>query len=149
MPHVFIGARHPIHLSCVFSSVCFSYLSFFCLNLVPLPLPCGFHRSNIPCAHRQMRSLAFWAEITLLTGYEPNVFDVFHNSETTEIILQEQSSPRTCVTRKLTTRPSAERSLHHCSFRSEKNQRAVDKHLILYCRWFVVCLSCKNGETRA
>ena len=29
-------------------------------GLVPLPLPCGLHRSNIPLALRQMRSLALW-----------------------------------------------------------------------------------------
>ena len=39
--------------------------------------------------------------------------------------------PRTCSTRNSTTRPSAERSLHHCSFRSEKNQRTVDKLITL------------------
>ena len=31
------------------------------------------------------------------------------------------------MTRRSLTTPSAERSLHHCSLRSEKNQRAVDK----------------------
>ena len=39
--------------------------------------------------------------------------------------------PSTCLTRNSTTRPSAERSLHHCSFRSEKNQRAADKLITL------------------
>ena len=38
--------------------------------------------------------------------------------------------PRTCMTRSSVTRPSAERSLHHCSFRSE-NQRAEDKLITL------------------
>ena len=36
------------------------------------------------------------------------------------------AGPRTCLTRNSTTIPSAERSLHHCSLRSEKIQRAVD-----------------------
>ena len=61
------------------------------------------------------------------TGYEPNFSDDFHYSETTEIFLQEQSSdtrPRTCMTRRSATTPSAEHSLHHCSLRSENNQRA-------------------------
>ena len=35
--------------------------------------------------------------------------------------------PRTCMTRRSVTTPSAERSLHHCSLRSDKNQRAADK----------------------
>ena len=39
--------------------------------------------------------------------------------------------PRTCLTRNLTTRPSAERSLHHCSCRSEKNQRTEDMLITL------------------
>ena len=67
-----------------------------------------------------------------LTGYEPNFFDDYHYSETTEIFLQEQSSDTRpsylCMTRRLVTTPSAERSLHHCSLRSEKNQRAVAYH---------------------
>ena len=42
------------------------------------------------------------------------------------------------------TTPSAERSLHHCSLRSEKNQRAVDKLITLLkkvCRPVSRCLS--------
>ena len=39
--------------------------------------------------------------------------------------------PRTCLTRNSATRPSTERSLHHCSFRSEKNQRTGDKLITL------------------
>ena len=35
------------------------------------------------------------------------------------------------MTRNSTTTPSAERSLHHCSFRSEKNQRTEDKLITL------------------
>ena len=56
-----------------------------------------------------------------LTGYEPNFFDDFHYSETTEIFLQSRPAtrgPRTCMTRRSVTTPSAERSLHHCSLRS-------------------------------
>ena len=37
------------------------------------------------------------------------------------------AGPRTCMTGKSVSTPSAERSLHHCSLRSEKIQRAVDK----------------------
>ena len=48
------------------------------------------------------------------TGYEPNVLDDFHYSETSA-----------------TTRPSEKRYLHHCSFRSEKNQRTGDKLITL------------------
>ena len=45
--------------------------------------------------------------------------------------------PRTCMTRRSVTTPSAERSLHHCSLRSEKIQRAVDKLITLLKK--VVC----------
>ena len=41
------------------------------------------------------------------------------------------AGPRTCMTGKSVTTPSAERSLHHCSLRSEKIPRAVDKLLTL------------------
>ena len=78
----------------LFSSVCFSYIFFFCLNLdfLPLPLPRGLHRSKIPCAIRQMRSSCPFANNAPLTGYEAKLFDDFHYSETSEIFLQEQSS---------------------------------------------------------
>ena len=36
-----------------------------------------------------------------------------------------------CVTRNSTMRPSDKRYLHHCSFRSEKNQRTRDKLITL------------------
>ena len=52
--------------------------------------------------------------------------------------------PRTCLTQNSTTRPSAERSLHHCSFRSEKNQRTEDKLITLLkkvCCQLSPCLS--------
>ena len=40
-------------------------------------------------------------------------------------------SPRTCVTRKSTMRASGKRYLHHCSFRSDENQRIEDKLITL------------------
>ena len=81
-----------------------------------------------------------------VTGYEPNILDDFHYSETTDIFFQGQSSDtmRTCLTQNSTTRPSAERSLHHCSFRSEKNHRTVDKLVALLkkvCCQLSPCLS--------
>ena len=41
------------------------------------------------------------------------------------------AGPQTCMTWRSMTTPSAERSLHHCSLRSEKIQRAVDKLITL------------------
>ena len=52
--------------------------------------------------------------------------------------------PCTCLTRNSTTRPSAERSLHHCSLRREKNQRTEDKLITLLkkvCCQLSPCLS--------
>ena len=65
-----------------------------------------------------------------LTGYEPNFlfqiplkFSSRSNPAT--------RGPRTCMTWRSVTTPSAERSLHHRSLRSEKNQRAIDKLITL------------------
>ena len=41
------------------------------------------------------------------------------------------AGPQTCMTWRSMTTPSAERSLHHCSLRSEKIQRAVHKLMTL------------------
>ena len=67
-----------------------------------------------------------------LTSYEPNQLDNFDYSK----IFQDESvdidtEPRTCVTRDSTMRTSEKRSLHHCSVRSEKNQRNGDKLITL------------------
>ena len=59
---------------------------------VPLPLPCGLHRGNIPTGTPPNEESGPLANNTPLTGYEPNILDDFHYSETTEIFLQEQSS---------------------------------------------------------
>ena len=74
------------------------------------------------------------AENNPLTSYEPN------SSTTTRSQRPLKSSsrsppatagPRTCMTKSSVTTPSAERSLHHCSPKSEKMQRAVDKLITL------------------
>ena len=69
-----------------------------------------------------------------LTGYEPKFLTI----STSQRLLKSSSrsnpatrGPRTCMARSSVTRPSAESSLHHCLFRSEKNQRAVDKLITL------------------
>ena len=90
---------------------------------VPLHLPCGFHRGNIPLALRQMRSLALWPRTRLSQVMSPTSSTI----STTQRLLKSSSRskpatlcPRTCMTRSSPTRPSAERSLHHCLFSSEK-----------------------------
>ena len=62
--------------------------------------------------------------------------------------------PRTCVTRNSTMRPSGKRSLHHCSFRSEKNQRTEDKLITLLkkvCCYLspFLCVTQERGDPRS
>ena len=79
--------------------------------------------TNKHCATPPNEESGALAKTTSSTGYEPNVIDNFDYSETTEIFFQEQSSD--------TMPSSAKRYHHHCSFRSEKTQRAVDKLITL------------------
>ena len=53
-----------------------------------------------------------------------------HISETSDIFIQESSGDNNMILNSMTT-PSAWRSVHHCSPRSEKMQRAVDKLVTL------------------
>ena len=73
------------------------------------------------------------AEKASLKGYEPNILDDFHNSETNEIFFHRQSTRnrRTRAMRNSTMNLSEKRFLHHCSFRSEKTQRTEDKLITL------------------
>ena len=131
--------RYPIHVSCAWVIVCpvfFPHLVLFRVFLfLPLLLPeCGCLRSKIFCALRQMRSLAFWQITPLSQVVSPT------SSTTTTRSNPATQGPRTCMTR----RSVAERSLHHCSLRSEKNQRAVDKLVTLLkkvCCQLSPCLS--------
>ena len=114
-------------------------LSSSCLSPVSLPrLPFLFHSPPILCpAHhlqcrerrglkplhsRRMRSIAPW-RYTILSQV------MSRTSLTTSTALIR--SPRTCVTRNSTMRPSGKRYLRHCSFRSEKNQLTGDKLITL------------------
>ena len=58
------------------------------------------------------------------------------------------AGPRTCMTGKSVTTPSAERSLHHCSLRSEKIQRAVDKLITLMTKDLLSSQSLSVGHVR-
>ena len=69
-----------------------------------------------------------------LTGYEPNSSTTTTSQRPLKFSSRSPPAtpgPRTFMTRRSVTAPSAERSLHHCSLRSEKNQRAVDKLITL------------------
>ena len=126
-----VCARHLIHVSCAWVIVCSlfdpRFALFIChshlplhppeLWILPCPLPCGCPRSKIPCALRPMRSLALWANNAPLTGYEPNFFDDYHYSETTDIYLHEQSSD---------TRPSY---LHDAEISDDTIGRALSSPL--------------------
>ena len=110
-----LGQKELLHM---FLPVFLSYLFFFCLNLdFYLFL---FHvdfieaRSHWHSANWESGPLA---NNTRLTGYEPNLFDDFHYSETTEIFLQEQSSD---------TMPSY---LHDAELRDETIGRALSSPL--------------------
>ena len=117
-----VSARHTIHVSCA----------------------CVFDLSSTHSLHSSfvspifyfilLRSLALWSTTLLSQVMSPTS----STTTTTERPLKFSSrshpptrGPRTCMTRNPVTRPSAERSLHHCSFRSDKNQRAVDKLITL------------------
>ena len=76
------------------SSLSLTVFQIFFLNL-------GFHLllfhvdvlgARSPVHFAQMKSLSLWPITLLSQVYEPNFFDDFHYSETTEIFLQKQSS---------------------------------------------------------
>ena len=63
-----------------------------------------------------------------LTGYEPKLLDNFDDSETSAMIVQDESSdidtePSYSCDAELDEEIIEKRYLHHCSFRSEKNPR--------------------------
>ena len=109
----------------LFSSVCFSYLFFFCLNLDLYPFL--FHVDFIEARSHwhSVRSLALWSII-----YFSQVMNPTSSTISTTQRPRKTSSRSNPATRRV-TRPSAERSLRR-SFRSEKNQRAEDKLITLF-----------------
>ena len=112
--------------------------SLFHLLLHPpdlhLHLLCGSLRREFPCALPRKRSLTLWSATplsqvrsrsssTTTTSHRPLKFSSRRPPAT--------PGPRTCMTRRSVTTPSAKRSHHHCSLKSEKNQRTVDRLLTL------------------
>ena len=125
----------------LFLSVCLSYPLLFSFHfyldpvLEPL-LPCGQRQGKKTLALRQMRSPAPGPNSLLSQVMRPSSL----TTSTTRRLLKSSSGtnpatktrcPRTCLTRNSTMRPSGKCSLHHCSFRSEKNQRTEDKLSLL------------------
>ena len=114
-------------------------------------------RDKKPLCFRTMRSIAWWRSSILLHAMSPTS----STTSTTQRLLQRSSrmnpatqirSPRTRVMPNSTMRPSEKRYLHHCSFRSEKNQRTGDKLITLMkkvcCQLSPFFRTHKNGETR-
>ena len=123
---------------CVWSLFDPLFALFLCLSHLPLhppelwlppfPLPCGCCRSKIPVHFaqwgvwpfgQQRPSHRLWAQ---LLRRLPLLRDLWNIQRHKALVLASQ---------KTMTTTSAERSLHHCSLRSEKNQPAVDKLITL------------------
>ena len=134
---------HPCHApECLFVLSLFLHLFLFRVfllsllllpepGLLPLPLPCGLHRCNIPLALHQMRSLALWAITLLSQVMSPTSSKI----STTQRLLKSssRSNPatpglRTCMTRRSMTTPSIFTTIHSGA---RRNQRAVDKLITL------------------
>ena len=138
------GTRHWLkcHVSCAWVIVCSlsdpHFALFIChshlplhppkLWLLPFHLPCGcLRRSNHTLRLRQMRSLALWSTTFLSLVMNPTSSTTTTTQRPLKISSRSNPptrGPRTCMTRRSVTTPSAERSLHHCSLKSEKIQRA-------------------------
>ena len=160
--HFICMVIHVVRLSVLWLSVLhFVLFRVFLLSFL-LPrghwfvflLPCGRHQGNWPVAFRQLRSPAFWPKTLLSQVMSPSSLTI----SATRRLLKSSSGTnpatrclRTCMTRRSVTTPSAERSLHHCSFRSEKNQRTVDKLMTLLknvcCQLsFFLCVTQERGD---
>ena len=123
-----------------------SHLPFHSPDL-HLHLPCGwfdekshayFREWGVRHFGREQSSHRLWAQ---LHRQQPDLRDHWNLHPR---VLQRHQGPRTCMTRRSVPTPSAERSLHHCSLRSEKIQRAVDKLITLLknvCCQVSLCLS--------
>ena len=121
----------PFRVSFLSLALLFPLLPVLC----PEPLlPCGRRQGNYPLALSQMRSLAPWPNSHLSQVMSPSSSTTTTSQRPLKISSRSPPAtpgPRTCMTRRSVTTPTAERSLHHSSLRSEKNQRAADKLITL------------------
>ena len=141
---------HALELFFILHSSFVSHIFFFILlnfDFYLSFLPCGCLWSKIPCAFPPNEASGLLGNNALSKVMSPTSSTISitqrplnfssSNSPTTR-------GPRFCMTRRSVTKPSAERSLHHCSHRSEKNQRAVEKRITLLknvCCQVIRCLS--------
>ena len=124
-----VCARHLIHVSCA----CVFDLSHLLLHPpdLSLSLPCGCCWSKIPCALRRMRSLALWSTTPLSQVMSPTSATTTTSQRPLKVSSRSPPAtqgPRTCMTRRSVTTPLPERSLHHCSLRSEPACRGQAYH---------------------
>ena len=107
-----------------------SVLPVLCLEL---QLPCGRDRRALnPMRTRRTRSIAPWRYTTLSRFMSPTSSTTSSTTPTTQKLMQRSSrmnpstwtrNRRTRAMRNSTMSLSEKRYLHHCSFRSDKNQR--------------------------
>ena len=120
---------------CVSPSPCSSLPTSTC-TLSWTPSSMWTTSTQVTLRLRQPRSLAPWQNTLLPQVMSPSSLTT---SSTRRLLIWSSRrnpatkirSPRTCVTRNSTMRPSGKRSLHHCSLRSEENQRTEDKLITL------------------
>ena len=99
-----------------------------------LHLLCGSVRREVPCALPRMSSLTLWSTTLISQVMIPNSSTTTTSQRPLKFSSRSPpatAGPRTCMTWRSVTTSSTERFLHHCSLRSEKNQRAVDKLVTL------------------
>ena len=136
-----VSARHTIHVSCVcvfdLSSTLSSHSSFvspifyFILLIFHFIFSVG---EQEPCALPRMRSLSLWSTTPLSQAMSSTSSATTTSQRPLKFSSRSPPAtpgPRTCMTPRSVTTPSPERSLHHCSLRIEKNQRAEDKLITL------------------
>ena len=85
------------------------------------------------CASANEESLTLWSKTTFSQVMSPTSSTTTTSQRQLKVSSRSPPvtpGPRTCMTLRSVTSPSAWRSLHHC-FRSEKNQRAVEKLVTL------------------
>ena len=124
---VWFSTTSLLSSSCCLSSI-FSYRPVFLPGHQLLLPRCG---GQIPCALPLMRTLAPLPSTTLSQVTSPTTITSRKPLNRTSRNPPAKTGPWTHMTLSTMTTPSAWRSLHHCSPRSDKMQRAVDEFITL------------------
>ena len=136
---VFVVRTSCVIVMCLFwlfdYSTFFSSLPIFSLFVLSSPLPINFHLprcgGQIPCALSLMRTLAPLPSPSPTQVMSPTTTTSRRLRNHTSRNPPARKSPWTRMTLSTMTTPSAWRSLHHCSPRSEKMMRAEDEPITL------------------